>query len=263
MCGYVREKACAMTEQKLTPAENDAVAGLVREALALRRITRHHLADQARISLSTLEKALSGQRPFTLASIVRLEVALGVTLRGSRPANANAARLAGVAPEELGSYGRPAISWIEGDYVTVRPSFSIPESLYAYLTTISWSEKNAHLVFKESERVDAAFTQQGNVSIPHQSGYIYLITHKAGQYRMVIISRPTIDNKMFGIVTTLQARRGTHLLPVSTPIALVPANSVSGDAAFGRVDNGHPHYDEYRQLIDRTVDEPFALLVKR
>ena len=252
-----------MTEPRLTSAENDSVAALVREALALRRITRHALADQARISLSTLEKALSGQRPFTLASIVRLEAALGVTLRGSRPANTDSARPAGVAPEELGSYGRPAVSWIEGDYVTVRPSFSIAESLYAYLTTISWSEKNAHLIFKESERVDAAFTQHGNVSIPHQSGYIYLITHKAGQYRMVIISRPTIDNKMFGIVTTLQAKRGTHLLPVSTPIALVPAKSVSGEAAFGRVDKGHPHYDEYRGLIDRTVDEPFALLVGR
>jgi hypothetical protein len=38
----------------------------------------------------------------------------------------------------------------------VRPSFSIPESLYAYRTTISWSDERLHLVFKESERIDAA-----------------------------------------------------------------------------------------------------------
>jgi transcriptional regulator with XRE-family HTH domain len=103
-----------MTEQTLTAAENEAVSDLVREALARRRITRRYLADQAKISLSTLEKALSGQRPFTLASIVRLEAALGVTLRKSTPAkSAAAARFAGIAPEELGSYGRAAISWID------------------------------------------------------------------------------------------------------------------------------------------------------
>jgi hypothetical protein len=253
-----------MTEQTLTAAENEAVSDLVREALARRRITRRYLADQAKISLSTLEKALSGQRPFTLASIVRLEAALGVTLRKSSPAkSAAAARYAGIAPEELGSYGRAAISWIEGDYVTVRPSFSIPESLYAYRTTISWSDERSHLVFKESERIDAAFTQEGNVSIPHQSGYIYLVTSKAGQYRLVIISRPTIAGEMFGIVTTLQSGRGTHLLPVATPVALVPMKNFAGDAAFGRIDKGHGFHGRYRGLIDRTVEEPFALLIPR
>src|SRR5437868_5612450 len=78
-CGNVRfctasllhELTGPMTDQTLSVEENDAVADMVREALARRRITRQYLADQAKISLSTLEKALSGQRPFTLASIVR------------------------------------------------------------------------------------------------------------------------------------------------------------------------------------------------
>ena len=87
-----------MTEQTLSAAENDTVAGIVREALARQRITRQFLADQAKISLSTLEKALSGQRPFTLASIVRLETALGVALRSQSQARATE-RLNGVAPE--------------------------------------------------------------------------------------------------------------------------------------------------------------------
>ena len=36
---------------------------------------------QARISLSTLEKGLAGQRRFTTATLVRIEAALGVALR--------------------------------------------------------------------------------------------------------------------------------------------------------------------------------------
>lgn len=253
-----------MTDQTLSAEENDAVADVVREALARRRITRQYLADQAKISLSTLEKALSGQRPFTLASIVRLEAALGVTLRQATPAKLAAqARLTGIAPEELGSYARRAVSWIEGDYVTVRPSFSNPDAVYAYRTSIGWSEERSHLTFRESERVDVAFTQDGSVSIPHQSGYIYLITNKAGQYRFIIISRPTIAGEMFGILTTLQSGRGMNLMPVSTPIIYVPVKTIGGDPVFGRIEKGHQAYGKYRSFVARALDEPFALLITK
>ncbi|MGE3874588.1 MAG: multiprotein-bridging factor 1 family protein [Parvibaculaceae bacterium] len=253
-----------MTDQTLSAEENDAVADIVREALARRRITRQYLADQAKISISTLEKALSGQRPFTLASIVRLEAVLGLTLRRASPAKlAAASRLTGIAPEELGSYARRAVSWIEGDYVTVRPSFSNPDAIYAYRTAIGWSEDKSHLVFRESERVDAAFTQDGSVSIPHQSGYIYLITNKAGQYRFVIVSRPTIAGEMFGILTTLQSGRGMNLMPVATPIIYVPVKTLGGDPFFGRVEKGHPSYGKYKSFVTRALEEPFALLISR
>ncbi|HEX4557152.1 MAG TPA: helix-turn-helix transcriptional regulator, partial [Xanthobacteraceae bacterium] len=70
-------------EIKLTDAQSRVIATLIREELARRRISRQLLADQAKISISTLEKALSGRRPFTLATTIRLEQALGVTLRAN------------------------------------------------------------------------------------------------------------------------------------------------------------------------------------
>src|SRR6266849_7490183 len=213
-----------LSDKQLSDQQSRSVAALVREQLARRRISRQHLADQAKISISTLEKALSGRRPFTLATTVRLEEALGVSLRKGEAGELEAAP-ANLAPGHLGFYSRPAVSWIEGSYVTLRPSFSDPQAIFAYRTEICWDDGVSSLIFRESDRVDAEFSQQGLVSVPHQSGHIYLVTNRQGQYRLVIISRPTINGEMFGIMTTLRVGRGSELMPGSGPIAFVPANA--------------------------------------
>ena len=69
------------TDKQLSDEQSRQVAATIREELARRRISRQHLAEQAKLSISTLEKALGGRRPFTLATTVRLEQALGVSLR--------------------------------------------------------------------------------------------------------------------------------------------------------------------------------------
>jgi transcriptional regulator with XRE-family HTH domain len=247
------------SEQNLSGEESSTAAGLVIEELARRRITRQHLAELAKISLSTLEKTLSGRRPFTLATMVRLEQALGVSLR----VKTNIVLpeiLPGHAPDGLGSYSRPAIAWMEGDYLTLRPSFSEPKAIYAYLTQIRWDATASSLVFNESERVDSEYTQGGVVSAPHQSGHIYLVTNRHGQYRLVIVARPTIRGEMHGILATLQVGRGAHLTPVATPLVLVPFGSLS-KPGFGLIKSGHECYVAYRGFLKRTVEEPFALFM--
>jgi len=248
----------ATSAKQLSDEQSRSVAALVREELARQRISRQRLADQAKISISTLEKALAGRRPFTLATTVRLEEALGVSLRNGRENGARAAA-GGLAPGDLGFYSRPAVSWIEGFYLTLRPSFSDPAAIYAYRTEISWDDGLSSLIFRESERIDADFSQQGLVSVPNQSGYVYLVTNRQGQYRLVIISRP-IYGEMFGIMTTLQVGRGNQLLPVAAPIAYVPLSSLA-QAEFGRIAAGHPCYESYRKYLRRTVEEEFARLL--
>src|SRR5512138_1128387 len=112
-------------DTQLSPEQSRRVAELIREEIARRRISRQTLAEQAKLSLSTLEKVLGGRRPFTLATTVRLEQALGVSLRKTVDAPAPVASNGNgdVAPDGLGAYSRRAVSWIEGTYVTVRPSF--------------------------------------------------------------------------------------------------------------------------------------------
>jgi transcriptional regulator with XRE-family HTH domain len=240
-----------------------APSAIVLEELARRRLSRQQLADAARISLSTLEKALSGRRPFTLATLVRLEQALGVSLREEPATGASgetAAATPELAPDELGSYARAAVSWIEGAYLTIRPSFGDKGAVYAYRTEILWDEGRSSLAFRESERTDAAFAQQGVVSVPSFSGHIYLVTNEHGQYRLIVVGRPSISGEMHGVLTTLQVGRGAHLIPVATPIALVPLRGLA-HVHFGRIAPGHSAHARYRALLRRTLEEPFALLL--
>jgi hypothetical protein len=65
---------------------------------------------------------------------------------------------------------------------------------------------------------------------------------------------------MYGIITTLQVGRGAQLMPVSAPIAFVPLARFA-DAQFGRIDDGHRCYPDYRRHLKRTVEEPFALFL--
>lgn len=246
-----------MSDSNLSAEQSDRIADQIREELARRRISRRGLADLAKISISTLEKTLSGSRPLTLATAIRLEQALGVSLRDKLKATPV---VQGLAPDELGNYSRPAVTWIEGCYLTLRPSFSQGDVIYAYRVDISWSEESSRLVFCESERMDAAFTQAGTVSVPNQSGHIYLITNRHGQYRLVIVSRPTISGEMHGILTTLQVGRGSQLIPVSAPVAMVPIRAVK-EVRFGQIRPQDQCYGQYQAYLRRTVEEQFAVFL--
>lgn len=257
-----------VTDRKLSEDACRAAAGQVVEEIARRRISRRHLADLARISLSTLEKVLSGRRPLTIATLVRLEEALGMPLRAANGGRSALAReisplpsTPGVAPDELGSYARPAVQWIEGAYLTLRPSFGNPAAVYAYCTEIRWDEASSILTFREAERTDQAFTQFGQVAVPHQSGHVYLITNRHGQHRLITVSRPTIAGEMHGILATLKVGRGSQLTPVAAPIAFVLMRAGQPAPPFGQIAPGHPAFEGYRTLLSRTTADEFAVLM--
>jgi transcriptional regulator with XRE-family HTH domain len=243
-----------MSDQtELRAAESEAIATRLREELARRRISRQALADMAKISLSTLEKALSGSRPFTLATVVRIEDVLGAPLRQRAAAPADGV----LAPQAMGSYSRPAVRWIEGSYLTLRPAFSQPDCIYAYRTEIFWDDDTSHLRFAESDRADSAFTQAGFVSMPNLSGHTYLVTSEEGQYRLIMLGRGTRERRMFGLLSTLQVGSGSQLVPVACPIALVPLEQVDG-VQFGLLSRDEGLHGGYREILDRAVASDFC-----
>jgi transcriptional regulator with XRE-family HTH domain len=245
-------------DTQLSAEQSRQVAETIREEIARRRISRQSLAEQAKLSLSTLEKVLGGRRPFTLATTVRLEQALGVSLRKGMEVPVAAAN--GDAPDGLGAYSRRSVAWLEGVYITVRPSFGDKSAIYAYNTEIAWDAAASSLMFREGERLDAAYTQFGEVAVPNQSGHIYLVTNRHGQHRLITVSRPTIAGEMYGIITTLLAGRGSLLTPIAAPIAFLPIRTISGPS-LGRISPDDANNAVYREHLRRTTDEPFALFL--
>jgi transcriptional regulator with XRE-family HTH domain len=234
--------------------DNEGIAARLREELARRRISRQAVADMARISLSTLEKALSGSRPFSLATVVRIEDVLGTHLRG--PVIAPSPELQ-FAPVNMGSYSRQAVRWIEGTYLTLRPAFSHPGAVYAYGTEIYWDDQRGHLGFAEIERIDDVFTQKGFVSMPNLSGHTYLVTSEEGQYRMIMLGRATREKRMYGLLSTLQVGSGSQLVPVSCPIALIPVAEMAV-LRYGLLAPDDADFTAYRDALDRAVSAEFC-----
>jgi len=251
----------ATPDKQLSAEQSRQIAETIREEIARRRISRQSLAELAKLSLSTLEKVLGGRRPFTLATTVRLEQALGVSLRKAADAPMPVAPVNGdVAPDGLGAYSRRAVSPIEGTYVTIRPSFGDKDAIFAYRTEISWDDAAASLAFHEGDRLDAAFTQFGEVAVPNQSGHIYLVTNRHGQHRQITLSRQTISGEMYGIITTLLQGRGSLLTPIAAPIAYLPIKMIP-NPSFGRISSDNANYAAYREQLRRTIDEPFAMFL--
>jgi hypothetical protein len=151
------------------------------------------------------------------------------------------------------------VSWLEGNYLTLRPSFDEPEAIYAYRTIIEWDEENSHLRFLEAARLDAAFSQTGFVSLPHLSGHIYLVTEASGQYRMVILGRPSAaaGGAMCGILSSLASGSGAQLMPAATPITLIPTEG-QDEPELGLVRPGMDCYQDYRRSVDHVAARGFA-----
>src|SRR5256885_1643626 len=105
-----KDSAVFTKKAAIPPRIATRLRNALREGLAARRLSRQHLAEAAKISISTLEKALGGRRPFTLATTVRPEEALGVSLRKDSAPPAPAA--GEVAPDGLGAYSRRAVNWM-------------------------------------------------------------------------------------------------------------------------------------------------------
>ena len=244
-----------MRDDDLIETESRMVGQRVREEIARRRLSRQALADMAKISLSTLEKALAGTRPFTLATTLRIEAALGLVLRPS--AAATIAPAPDTAPESMGAYARSAVGWVEGRYLTLRPSFGTPGAVYAYVTTVRWLDDQGHLAFAESERTDARFEQSGHVSMPNLSGYIYLVTNTLGQHRLMILARPNAQAILYGVLTTLQSGQGAQLIPATCAVALRKL-ALNATLSTGLVAPGAADYEQYRDMLDRAVGEDFV-----
>lgn len=236
--------------------ETSPVSVLIKEQLAKKRMSRAALAAEARISLSALEKGLSGQRSFSETAMLRMEEVLGLALRAEQGQGQAAA-------DELGGYARTSVSWLEGNYLTLRPSSKKPDELFTYITDVTWNHERNHLVFHEMARLDAAYAQKGDVAVPHQTGHIYFTTNRHGQHRLMVMKRVVRSGELFGLLLTLQQERGAHLMPVTMPVALLPVAELNEPPALGAIGKNHRMYDTYRAVLAQVLDGGYAGMLGR
>jgi hypothetical protein len=103
----------------------------------------------------------------------------------------------------MGAYSKSAVRWLEGRYLAIRPSFNTPDDTITYLIDIACADEACHLDFAKLKRDGAMSEQSGCVSLLNLSGHIYLVTNESGQYRLMILSRPTVDGSLYGTLSTL------------------------------------------------------------
>jgi transcriptional regulator with XRE-family HTH domain len=236
-------------------ASGDGISDTIRQELARKRLSRAGLAASAGISLSSLEKGLSGARSFSGDTVVRLEAALGVNLRKAASGPLTAA-------DSLGGYARQSVTWLEGSYVTLRPSSKRAQDIVSYLTEICWDDVANNLTFREHYRADKDYAQKGDVAVPYQSGHIYLVTNRHGQHRVMMLSRHGVSGGLHGLLMTLQQERGASLLPVSMPVALLPVAKLKEPPVLGVISPENKGYDHLRSALDRTLDGGFAVMLR-
>ncbi len=233
----------------------DRIGHHIREEIARRRISRQELAALAKISVSTLEKALAGTRPFTLATVIRIEEALGTRLR---PVDVTSeAPPPQLAPEHMGAYSKSAVRWLEGRYMALRPSFSSPGDVFSFLIEIYWIEETGYLGFAEFKREDERVEQAGHVCLPNLSGHIYLVTNESGQHRLMILSRPTVEGSLYGTLSTLRVGHGSQLVPACCAIALVKHDRLV-DPVVGLIARGSAQHSEYQGILNAVAEMEYA-----
>jgi transcriptional regulator with XRE-family HTH domain len=247
-------------------SSREAALAQIKTAMIEKKLTQAELADAADCHEKTIQNLLGGRsvRDQTLFDVCMV---LGLDfdkLKGAwNGANGGPKELAGngggvVAPVYMGAYTRAAVDHYIGSYLTLRPSFSQPDTIVAYRTDVSWDPEWPSLLFQERDRPDAPYSHRGRLYIPASSMFIHLVSLTKGAMRMVVVSQIDRFGEMRGIITTLY-KHGAMLQPVATPIVYAKREAFSD--AFGEITPKSPSYSQYKKILDETTAQGYARLV--
>jgi transcriptional regulator with XRE-family HTH domain len=249
-----------------TDSKPSGALHLIRTAMIEKKMTQAELADAADCHEKTIQNLLSGRgvRDQTLFDVCmvlgldfdKLKRAGASEARDAPEADATEAR---AAPVYMGAYTRAGVDHYIGSYLTVRSSFSVPSGVMAYRTDIAWDDEWPSLLFQERDRPDRHYLHRGRVYIPASSMFIHLVSLTKGAMRMVMVSQLDPTGYMRGLITTLNKQRAAFL-PVSAPIVYAKRDDFGG-LPMGEVGPSSPAYDDYKRLLDETVEQGYARLV--
>jgi DNA-binding Xre family transcriptional regulator len=250
--------------------KDSLAVSLIKTAMIEKKMTQAELADAADIHEKTIQNLLAG-RPVRDQTLFDVCMVLGLGFDRVKAALAGRARLARdapeasdavearAAPEYMGAYTRAGVDHYIGSYLTLRPSFSVPDGVMAYRTDITWDDEWPSLLFQERDRPDKPFLHRGRVYIPTSSSYIHLVSLTKGAMRMVMVSQLGPAGQMRGLITTLHKQRAAFV-PVSAPIAYVKRDDFAG-LDLGEITAARAADLRYREIIDEVMEQGYARLI--
>ncbi len=252
----------------MSAADRNAGLARIKTAMIEKKMTQAELADAADCHEKTVQNLMNGrpvrdQTLFDVCMVLGLDFDevkaewSGQTQGRDEPGRPAASKE--VAPVYMGAYTRAAVDDYIGDYLTIRPSFSVPGGIVAYRTAITWDPDWPSLLFSEDERPDAAYAHRGRLYIPASSMFIHLVSLTKGAMRMVIVSQLDRTGHMRGLITTLN-KQGAMLVPVSAPI-IYAKHSAFDDVAFGEIEPGHAQHTAYAARLAETTTQGYARLL--
>jgi len=243
--------------------QRDIAIGLIRTAMIEKKMTQHELADAADCHEKTIQNMMNGRsvREQTLFDVCMV---LGLDFEQVRAAwsgikhNASSGEVAEV---DLGAYSRTAVEHYIGRYVTLRPAFDSSGKIMSYVTEVSWDDDKKCLRFREQDRPERAYAHSGELYMPAGSMFVYLVSRTRGWMRLVVVSQLDPSNKMRGLITTLNKAMGSMYVPVSAPIVYVRPDKLA-DFEFGEIGPATRSHAVYKRLLDETIDQSYAKLVR-
>ena len=230
------------------------------ERLAIAAAIQHHLdahglarKDLIRdyLSKSTIDKLFQGE--FSERTLTKIEAILKISLT-SKPGEDDQ------APGQFGGYTLQAVEYMQGDYLCVRPMFTHPTNLSAYIIRIVWDRTVPSLCFEELSRPDFKYAQKGAVYVPFGTPFINLVSTHLGNLRTVLLSLPDRDGICRGLITTLSNPKGTMYTPVAAPIFL--RRLAQGEQPeLGFIAPEHKAYVDYLNILASVVTDEYGRFV--
>jgi len=260
------------TKTATSPPSRQSAIQRIRTALIEKKMTQAELADAADCHEKTIQNLLGGrtvrdQTLFDVCMVLDLDfdetkiLWSGIAPPGEpqrdEPGQPGAATE--VAPVYMGAYSRAAVDHYIGIYLTLRPAFTIPDTMIAYRTDITWDASWPSLLFEERNRPDAPYSHRGRLHIPPSSQFIHLVSLTKGAMRMVVLSQLTQAQPMCGLITTL-SKNGATIRPVSAPIIYRKIDDPDAHA-YGEIAPGHPAHADYRDELAGAMAEGYMALV--
>lgn len=233
-----------------TKTQRLAIAAAIQHHLDAHGLSRKDLIRDY-LSKSTIDKVFQGE--FSERTLTKIEAILNISLT-AKPAEEDQ------APSHVGGYALQAVAHLQGDYLCVRPLFSDPLSLNAYLIRIAWDRTMPSLRFEELSRRDAKYAQKGTVYVPFGTPFINLVSTNLGNLRTVLLSLPDSDGICRGIISTLSNPKGTMYTPVAAPIFLRRlAKGEQPETGFIKPDN--ESYAGYLAILTSVMADEFGMFV--